>query len=454
MKQTWFPSWAYESPDDVAEANHAAALDSLRSVDWMSLPDFKTIMRVGGELGLCGAAPPTRLGGLGLTTRQFCNSARVFESLDTGAAHSVGYQNSLGVLPLLFANTPVADALVPDICAGKELSIFAITEPQGGSFMRGMQDFGRREDGRWILNGTKANIAHAQDGTLFLLAARAHGAFRLFIVRRDQPGVEVTRSVHPAYMPRIYINDLSFTNVVVEDSHVIQDPSVVYDAMMLTRIYIAAGKLGHMDRCLRLIDEQVQDRFIATGPMAKDPSVRRRIEIIRWSRSLLSALLEEVYRLEESQQPVPYEFALAGKVIGVQAALEASDIMQTLHGARGVDSSTGIHRAADDVKNWRIMEGAPEPMMQYLAVSMQLDRNELRSYLSHPLAGRLPTEHPSPDADTASLGGAVAWLMALGCAKAHGTLDAGQEWLAERQVDRYLRDFAGPTAASGDRLDP
>ena len=444
MQQSWLPTWAYESPAEVSEANYEAALTAIRSVDWMSLPDFEAVMRVGAELGLWGGSPPTRLGGLGLTTRQFSNSARVFESLDTGAAHSIGYQNSLGVLPLLFANTPVADALVPEICAGRELSIFAITEPQGGSFMRGMQDFARRENGRWILNGTKANIAHAQDGSLFLVAARGHGVFRLFIVRRDQPGVKVTRSVHPAYMPRIYINDLSFTEVEVEDSHVITDPSVVYDAMMLTRIYIAAGKLGHMDRCLGLIDRQIEGRFIATGPMAKDPSVRRRIQIIRWSRALLEALLEQVYRLEESQQPVPYEFALAAKVVGVQAALEASDIMQTLHGARGVDSSTGIHRAADDVKNWRIMEGAPEPMMQYLAVSAQLDRNELRAYLSHPLAARLPAEPPGPDADTASLGGAIAWLMALGCAQAHGTLDAGQQWLAERQIDHYLRDFAGP----------
>ena len=60
-----------------------------------------------------------------------------------------------------------------------------------------------------------------------------------------------------------------FKDVKVEADAVIPNGKIVYDAMMLTRIYIAAGKLGHMDRCLQLIQKFSANLLIANRLMSQ-----------------------------------------------------------------------------------------------------------------------------------------------------------------------------------------
>jgi alkylation response protein AidB-like acyl-CoA dehydrogenase len=114
--------------------------------------------------------------------------------------------------------------------------------------------------------------------------------------------MHITRSVHPQYMNRIYINDIRFDNVIVPDDHVVQDEKAVYDSMMCTRVGILAG---HLERCLRLLEEWTSSRYISTGLMMNDLYVQRTIDKIKMYHSLLTSILEMCCKYDEDETERP-----------------------------------------------------------------------------------------------------------------------------------------------------
>ena len=171
--QSYQPTWNQHEDPARQEVQFQRARDAINSVDWCSLPDFDAIMDAGKRSNLMGMGTPARYGGLGLSTRQLSRLFRQFERLDTTSSHSVGYYNTLGVMPLLFAGVLDLGGFVERVARGEALGSFVLTEPQGGSHMRGMHEMARKAGTDWRLNGTKTYIAHAQAADFFLVCARS-----------------------------------------------------------------------------------------------------------------------------------------------------------------------------------------------------------------------------------------------------------------------------------------
>ena len=454
-EQHYRSSWAFTDGSSPSIRNEAfrQASNGINGVDWEGLPDFGSIIRAARDAPACllGLGVPRKLGGLGLTPRQSCQLFREFERLDTTSSHTVGYQNSLGVFPLLFSGKMELGGYLEKIARGQMISSFVITEPQGGSHMRGMQKFATRDisrPGKWILNGTKGNIAHAQAAGVFLVSAQAKDGFKVFIVPSNSPGVSVTRTVNPVYMSRIYINEISFHNVEVDDSHCIENEKVIYDSMMATRTFILAGKIGHVERCLDLLRPFVASRLISTGRMSENPYVKRRIERMEIHHRVLSGLMEFILQQEE-QVGVSYDLAMTAKVVGVAAAMEASTDTQSLFGAKSVDPATRIAKATDDVRNWKYMDGASEPVQHFLAVNYMTARPWSKQFVARhpkcfaPISQHL-SRHTSAATEFVTLGEAVAWAITKAACIEVKALDNQMSWICDHAIERALAECVGP----------
>jgi acyl-CoA dehydrogenase len=452
MQQGYKATWNDDEDPRLQEANFAEAMQAIRGLDWQALEDFDDIVREARRLRLTGLATPTRLGGRGLTNRHLCALFRQFTRLDTASGHIIGYQSSLGVNPLLFTGNFELGGYLADVATGGGLGVFAITEPQGGSHMAGMKTTARKTVGGWELNGVKMYIAHAQAGTFYNICAPTAEGFKVFVVDRKNPRLTISRSFRMAYMRRIILNEIQLDHVQVADEFVIHDPAAVYNPMMIARTQIMSSKIGHIERCLDHLLPFISDRQISTGRMIENRSVQRKVRNLELSIAVLEALLE-LNLTEEDKEGTAFELALAAKITGVELALEASQVLQSLHGARGLDPATNIPHITDDVRVWAVMEGCSEPMGHFIAFNYLNRKRWLTQFIAeHPDSfAAVPrpevfTDHPS--VDMAALGYALSWALVHAATHANNSATAETDWFLTRRMENYLHDITGPLDCS------
>src|SRR4029078_4442677 len=118
-------------------------------------------------------------------------------------AWSLGATVSIAGEPLLKFGTEEQKQLwlVP-LARGETLGAFASTEPDSGSDVQAAKTTARRENGCWVINGTKAFTTNAgNDMSAFVIATartEIYGERKLstFIVHRDSPGYEPKEPYH------------------------------------------------------------------------------------------------------------------------------------------------------------------------------------------------------------------------------------------------------------------
>ena len=83
------------------------------------------------------------------------------------------------------AGGPLADAVIPEIIAGKAIIAFAYAEPQGRYDLADLRTTAKRDGGGYVLNGHKAVVYSAPHATHLLVTARSAGG------QRDRGGVSL-----------------------------------------------------------------------------------------------------------------------------------------------------------------------------------------------------------------------------------------------------------------------
>ncbi|MDX6565482.1 MAG: short-chain 2-methylacyl-CoA dehydrogenase, partial [Gaiellales bacterium] len=87
-----------------------------------------------GELGLMGIPFPEEVGGAGGSTLQYAIAVEELTRVDSSVAITMCAHTSLGTQPIyLVGDDAQKQRLLPDLCAGRRLGAFGLTEPEAGS---------------------------------------------------------------------------------------------------------------------------------------------------------------------------------------------------------------------------------------------------------------------------------------------------------------------------------
>src|ERR671925_1191545 len=115
-----------------------------------------------GELGLFGLPFPEEYGGQGADFASFCIAVEELARVDSSIAITLEAAVGLGANPIYAFGTEEQKRrwLVP-MCRGEILGAFGLTEPGGGSDAGATRTTARLEDGRWVVNGSKAFITNS-----------------------------------------------------------------------------------------------------------------------------------------------------------------------------------------------------------------------------------------------------------------------------------------------------
>src|ERR671938_661208 len=115
-----------------------------------------------GELGWMGIPFPEEVGGAGGTTLQYALAVEELTRVDSSVAITMCAHTSLGTQPIwLFGSDEQKQQYLPDLCAGRKLGAFGLTEPEAGSDAGNTKTRAKLEDGEWVIDGAKQFITNA-----------------------------------------------------------------------------------------------------------------------------------------------------------------------------------------------------------------------------------------------------------------------------------------------------
>src|SRR5918911_3946293 len=109
-----------------------------------------------GELGLMGIPFPEDYGGGGADTLAYALAIEELARVDSSVCITVAAHTSLGTMGIYNWGTEEQKRdWLPELCAGRKLASFGLTEPEAGSDAGNVRTNARLEDGQWVVNGAK-----------------------------------------------------------------------------------------------------------------------------------------------------------------------------------------------------------------------------------------------------------------------------------------------------------
>src|SRR5919205_839265 len=166
------------------------------------------------------------------TVRDFAEGEIALEELarvDSSVAITMCAHTSLGTQPIhLFGSPEQKERYLPDLCAGRKLGAFGLTEPEAGSDAGNTKTRATLEDGQWVINGAKQFITNA--GTdisghvaITAVTGSANGRPEVsnLIVERGTPGYEQGEPYRKMGWNASDTRPLTFTDCRVPEEHLL-----------------------------------------------------------------------------------------------------------------------------------------------------------------------------------------------------------------------------------------
>src|SRR3954468_16062605 len=114
------------------------------------------------EMGLFGLPFPEEYGGMGGDYFALCLALEELARVDQSVAITLEAGVSLGAMPVhRFGTEAQKSQWLPQLCSGRVLGAFGLTEAGGGSDAGATRTTARLEDGQWVINGSKAFITNS-----------------------------------------------------------------------------------------------------------------------------------------------------------------------------------------------------------------------------------------------------------------------------------------------------
>src|SRR3954464_791582 len=148
------------------------------------------------EKGYLGANLPEEYGGGGLGMTGLAGGGEEISAAGCSLLLIVVSPAIAGSILVRHGTPDQKDDWLPGIAAGTTRVGFAVTEPDAGTNTHNISTAARKEDGRWLLRGTKTFISGVEDAHAILVVARHRmddgslGLPLLMIVDAEAPGIE------------------------------------------------------------------------------------------------------------------------------------------------------------------------------------------------------------------------------------------------------------------------
>jgi acyl-CoA dehydrogenase len=279
----------------------------------------------------------------------------------------------LAAHPLMQVGGAEAERWLAPTAAGQVCAGFALTEPEAGSDVGGMQARAVREGDGYRLAGRKTFISNAPIAEWFVVFARADGGPSAFVVERGD-GLRVDADV-PLSAPHP-IGSLVLDGVRVPAARRLGEEGQGIKLALATldtfRASVGAAACGMARRALDEALVHVKARRQFGKPLADFQLTQARLAECATDLAAASGLVAEAARQAAAQLPGAKLPVAMAKLFATEAAGRIVDAAVQLFGGLGVVRGVRVEALYREVRALRIYEGTSE--IQKLVIARELLR--------------------------------------------------------------------------------
>jgi alkylation response protein AidB-like acyl-CoA dehydrogenase len=328
------------------------------------------IRKKAAGLGLVGAWIPATYGGADFG---FLGNSIVTEELsrvDMGIALNIGAASFGSEAILFFGTEEQKQRYLPPICRGEQVSAGAFTEPNAGTDVTGVATRAVKDDGDFVINGSKMFITNGTVCDFFVVlavtnpdAAKRHERFSMIIVPRDIPGVSAHKITGKMGIRASDTAEVVFDNVRVPQTNLLGTEGRGFYQVMhffdVTRVMVSAQGIGISQGCLDASIRYVKERQAFGQPLGAFQLTQAKITEMAVRIEALRNMVYKTAWLIDQGTP-DYTLAAMAKYFGGQTAVYCANAAVELHGGYGYIDEYMVQKWYRDAKILELYEGTKE----------------------------------------------------------------------------------------------
>src|SRR5690606_11554854 len=354
---------------------------------WEANPPFpaKKVFKQLGDLGLLGIQKPEQYGGMGLDYSYNLIAAEEF-----GRAHCGGVPLAIGVqtdmaTPALarFGSEELSKEFLVPAIRGEMVASIAVSEPGAGSDVANIKTSATKQDGDYVINGTKMWITNSTQADFFCLLANTsddqkHKNKSLILVPRDAAGISLSQPLNKLGMRSSDTAQVFFDNVRVPQRNLIGIEGQGFMIQMMQfqeeRMWGAANAIGGLDEVIKATIAYTRERHAFDQPLIDNQTVHFRLAELQTEVEALRALVYstcERYIAGDNPQ-VLLQLASMCKLKAGRLAREVTDSCLQYWGGMGFMWDNLVSRSYRDSRLASIGGGADEVMLGIICKTMDI----------------------------------------------------------------------------------
>ena len=273
---------------------------------------------------------------------------------------------------------------LPPLIAGEKIGAFALTEPQAGSDLAGLQTLAAKEESNYVLNGIKAFAVNGPIADVALVFALTDPESPLdrkmsaFLVENGTPGFLAGPPLEKLGARGAPVSDLRFENCIISQDRLLgvqgQGLSIVRKMKEVSRLGYAAYSLGIAQACLEESVQYARRRQTFGRPISHFQEISFKVADMQMYVDTGRLLLyHAAWKLDE-ELDAGTDIAIAKLFLSEAATWCASTAVQ-IHGGYGFLKGYKVERLYRDAKLGEIGEGTSEMQRRTIARNLLGEEN-------------------------------------------------------------------------------
>jgi alkylation response protein AidB-like acyl-CoA dehydrogenase len=334
------------------------------------------------ELGLMGMMAPSVYGGAEADCVSYALAVMELAAGDGGLSTIVSVQNSLVIGCILGEGSEAQKTrFLPELCTGKAIGAFALTEADAGSDASAIRTRAVRAEGGYVLNGSKQFITSGKLARFVIVFAvtnpeAGRRGLSAFVVPTDRKGYNVARVEDKLGQRASDTCALAFDDLFLEQDLRLGGEGEGYRIALAHleegRIGIAAQSIGMAEAALTTALRYAKERQTFGKVIMEHQAVAHRLADLAAKLEAARQLVLHAAALKDAKRPCLREASMAKLVASETAEAVVSGAIQTL-GGYGYLEEFGLAKIYRDVRVCQIYEGTSDIQRMVIARSLALE---------------------------------------------------------------------------------
>jgi len=322
-----------------------------------------------GELGLLGILFPEEYGGAGLGYVEYATAIEELSRVDGSVGISVAAHNSLCANHIFqFGNKAQKQKYLTPLAQGTHLGAWGLTEPGAGSDASGTRTTAVKQNGGWVVNGSKNFITHAIHADTCVAFASNDRSKRskgitAFIFEKGMKGFAPAKKENKLGLRASETASVIFEDCLVPDENRLGDEGMGFvNAMEILdggRISIAALAVGIAQGAFESAVRYSTERQQFGKPISEFEAIQFKLADMATQIDAARLLMYRAAWMKDSRKKTTKESSMA-KLYASEISVRVCEEAIQIHGGYGYTKDYPPEKYWRDSKLCTIGEGTSE----------------------------------------------------------------------------------------------